>query len=69
MHLELVPDLEGQTFIRALKRFIARRGYPRILVSDNAKAFTSSVLKTFLINNRIEKKIYINRLLLVGRVL
>ena len=56
VHLELVPDLEAQTFIRALKRFIARRGYPRILVSDNAKTFTSSVLKTFLLNNRIEKR-------------
>ena len=55
--MEIVPDLECQTFIRALKRFIARRGYPRILVSDNAKTFTSSVLKTFLINNKIEKKI------------
>ena len=25
VHLELVPDLEGQTFIRALKQFIVRR--------------------------------------------
>ena len=47
VHLEPVPDLEGQTFIRALTRFIARRGYPRILVSDNAETFTSCVLKTF----------------------
>ena len=58
VHLELAPDLEGQTFIRELKRFIARRGYPGILVNGNAKTFISSVLKTFLINNRIEKNLY-----------
>ena len=56
LHLELVPNLEAQTFIRALQRFFARRGYPKVLVSDNAKTFTCHAVKRFLVDNKIEKK-------------
>ena len=55
IHLELVPNLQGSTFIRAMRRFIGRRGFPSLLVSDNAKTFTSKVLKKFLTKNRIDK--------------
>ena len=55
IHLELVPNLEGPTFIRAMRRFIGRRGFPKLLVSDNAKTFTSKVLKSFLLKHKIEK--------------
>ena len=54
IHLELTPDLRGDSFIRALKRFIARRGYPNLLISDNGKTFKSSVCKSFLLKNRID---------------
>ena len=47
VHLELVPDLRG------LKRFISRRGMPRIVFSDNGKTFKGSRLKTFLHFHRI----------------
>lgn len=36
VHLELVENLETITFILALRRFIARRGTPREILSDNA---------------------------------
>ena len=39
VHLELVPDLHATSFIRALKRFISRRGIPTLIVSDNGKTF------------------------------
>ena len=39
VHLELVLDMSALTFIRCLKRFIARRGLPLKFVSDNGKAF------------------------------
>lgn len=39
VHLELVPNLSAEVFILALKRFIARRGRPRIIYSDNGGAF------------------------------
>ena len=56
IHLELVPDLTGPAFIRAMKRFIARRGYPGLLVSDNAKTFTFVLVKNFLLHNKIDQK-------------
>jgi len=36
VHLELVHDLSTAAFIDAFRRFIARRGKPRLLYSDNA---------------------------------
>ena len=39
VHLELVPDMTTTTFVRCLKRFVSRKGIPRIILSDNAKTF------------------------------
>ena len=39
IHLELVNELSTSAFIRCLKRFPARRGLPRRIISDNAKTF------------------------------
>ena len=36
-HLELVPELSADTFLLCLQRFIARRGVPKLINSDNAK--------------------------------
>ena len=36
VHLEAVSDLTSEAFIATLRRFIARRGYPTLLWSDNA---------------------------------
>ena len=35
VHLELVPDFSATSFINALRRFIARRGFPKLILSDN----------------------------------
>ena len=64
-HLELVLDLSTATFIRCLKRFTARRGLPKRIVSDNAKTFKAAAkaietmlshedLKDHLMNLRID---------------
>ena len=42
VHLEIVPDLTTPTFLRCLKRFAARRGLPRKIVSDNGKTFEAA---------------------------
>ncbi|XP_047997103.1 uncharacterized protein LOC125234760 isoform X2 [Leguminivora glycinivorella] len=42
VHLELVTDLTSQGFIAALNRFIARRGKPAILFSDNGTQYVGS---------------------------
>ena len=42
VHLELVPDMTAQTFLRSFKRFTSRRGVPIQMVSDNEKTFVSA---------------------------
>ena len=42
IHLELVPSLEVDEFLRAFRRFCARRGLPSTLYSDNATTFKSA---------------------------
>ena len=42
IHLDLVPDLTTESFIRCLKRFVARRGVPRQFLSDNGKTFKAA---------------------------
>ena len=39
VHLELVPDLTSEAFIRSFRRFISTQGICRIIYSDNAKTF------------------------------
>ncbi len=42
VHLELVTDLTSEAFIACLKRFIARRGLPSLIWSDNGTNFTGA---------------------------
>lgn len=39
MHLELVGDLSSEAFLACLRRFVARRGSPASITSDNATNF------------------------------
>lgn len=39
VHLELVRDMSTESFLMALRRFISRRGIPRVIYSDNALSF------------------------------
>ena len=42
VHLELVSDLTSEAFIRALRRFISRRGKPSLIWSDNGTNFVGA---------------------------
>ena len=42
VHLELVTDLTSEAFVACLKRFIARRGLPSLIWSDNGTNFTGA---------------------------
>ena len=51
MHLDIVPDLSTETFIRCLKRFTARRGLPYKFISDNGKTFQAAAKATAALFN------------------
>ena len=42
IHLELLPDQTTENFIKSFKQFIARRGRPRKVYSDNGKTFVAA---------------------------
>lgn len=39
VHLELTDDSTTNSFLQAFRRFVARRGLPEVIYSDNAKTF------------------------------
>ena len=39
VHIEVVTSLSKEAFLDALRRFIARRGKPRTICSDNGTSF------------------------------
>ena len=57
VHLELVETLDVESFIRAFRRFCARRGLPSRVLSDNAKTFKSAAkeVKTLLRSPRFNE--------------
>ena len=42
VHLELVSDLSAESFIAALRRFVARRGYPSLIWIDHGTNFVGA---------------------------
>ena len=48
VHLEIVPDLSSSVCIRALRWFIARRGLPKLIISDSAKTFKAEETRNIL---------------------
>ena len=61
VHLELVQDMTTTTFVRCLKRFTARRGLPRKIISDNAKTFKATAKLINAIISQREVKDYLSR--------
>ena len=48
VHLDLVPELSSEAFLRSFKRFVGRRGIPMEVLSDNAKSFKSLVVQEYI---------------------
>ena len=59
IHLEVVPNLTCESFIHAFRRFSSRRGFPRIMLSDNATTFINAakVMKDKFNSNISDTKI------------
>ena len=62
VHLEFVNDLSAATFLRALRRFTARRGTPGLIVSDNAKTFKAAAKAINKLQNHPEIKNELDKL-------
>ena len=56
VHIELCPNMSASCLLRALKRFIGRRGKFAMAISDNFKTFLSAELQVFLTNEGIDWK-------------
>ncbi|XP_065681480.1 uncharacterized protein LOC136095154 [Hydra vulgaris] len=56
IHLELTPDMKIPAFVRAFKRFAARRGFPDLIISDNFKTFISIEVKNFMMKNDVQQR-------------
>ena len=61
VHFELVPDLQATTFIRCMTRVFSRRGFPRVVMSDNATTFQSNSTRAFAIRYDITWKFILER--------
>ena len=58
VHLDVVPDMTSQAFIRRLKCFTSRRGFPVKMISDNAKTFKSAARTLAAVLNNPEVKYF-----------
>ena len=56
VHLELVSDLTKEAFSATLKRFVARRGVPEVIRSDNGTNFIGACNKLKELYQFLEKK-------------
>ena len=56
IHLELVESLDIPSFLRAFRRFSARRGLPRTIMSDNAKTFKGAMkdVKRIILSDEVQ---------------
>ncbi|XP_068723841.1 uncharacterized protein [Montipora capricornis] len=54
VHLELVPSLTAESFIKALARFKGRRGTPTLIVSDNGKTSKDSRVQAYCQRDEVE---------------
>ena len=56
VHIEKLDTLEADSFINGLRRFIARRGCPAVMFSDNATNFSSAVKQLNLAKSEVVQR-------------
>uniref|UniRef100_A0A1I7VPN2 Integrase catalytic domain-containing protein n=1 Tax=Loa loa TaxID=7209 RepID=A0A1I7VPN2_LOALO len=57
MHLELAEDQSAETFLHAIRRFVARQGYPELILSDIATQFQAfkTIITQVAVSNFLAK--------------
>jgi hypothetical protein len=58
LHLELVSNMSIPTFLQPFRRFVAQRGLPSEILSDNAKTFKGAVIEILRIVRSTEVQRY-----------
>ena len=48
VHIEVVPSLEAHACLAAITKFIARRGKPIIILSDNGTRFAAREMREWI---------------------
>lgn len=63
--MDLVPDMTATSFLRCLKRFVARRGIPRRIVSDNGQTFKAAAkaIETMLSEEDVQQYLSGNKII------
>ena len=61
IHLEVTCDVNATSLVLALRRFISRKGIPRVIFSNNFKSFKASIMKEFCRNHFITWKFILER--------
>ena len=66
IHMEVVPDCSTSSFLTCFRRFVARRGLPKLINSDNGKQFVlgskvilsvwSDLLKNHIVHQLTERQ-------------
>jgi transposase InsO family protein len=57
IHIEVVSDMTTESFLAALRRFIARRGKPRTIYSDNGTNFQGAANQLHAIYKMLQSKV------------
>ena len=66
-YLELVPPSESSDMLLlTIRRFIARKGLPRVFISDNFKTFKSKEIKHFILSLNMKSKFILEKSLWWG---
>ena len=68
IHIEMLHSLDANSFINALMRFVARRGYPKRIRSDNGTNFIGGEkevrksIKEWNDDNKLRKNLLLNEI-------
>ena len=52
--LDLVPDVSAEIFVNSLSKFISRRGYPQMILSDNGSPFIADITQNFVASKNVK---------------
>ena len=64
IYLDLLPSLEGDECIRSLKKFIARRGRPERIYSDNGRTFVAAAkwIRIIMKDEKLQDYLSVNQI-------